>query len=950
MSANRPLGPYRIGERLGTSVWLAEDTRNGNRVAIKLLSKQLPKDDRRDGLIRDVRVAAALYHTFLVPIVDITAIDDNLIMVMDVVPAQPIATRLHGSAAERADVYRIAYQLASVVKYLHMKGLLHGNINADSVLVTAEGQVKLAGLNLGNLLRRERTSMSYQQKGSDPRFVAYMAPEQIAHNAIDERTDVFSMGVILYELATGRIPFSGNSAPDIARAIVEGQPASPRAINPNVDNGVVSLIGGCIYRDAFKRFKDARAVVEAIEKLDSSAVEFAQQLEKKVITASNPNVQHRASILFLAEVAGYEELAAHDPDAATKASAKMQQVLGEAVYLFDGKVVDPFSARLVAELPSVDAALEAGRKGEFDFQPAQQEGDVLQVHMLLHAGEVTMVDGSATGPAIARGAETLAQLPPNTLFVSEEFVKLGRGSVRLRDAGARGGMKLYTIVPAEAAPAEQETELTPQADETELEAAAEQARALRAKQRMPMIVSAAAAVLLLVIAAAVGVMWKRRANENATPVAQAAPQPQQPTAAHPRAVFLAPFAVDGADPALAERADTIRLGAIEVLRSYPELRVLDAQAPDAAVFTARLVPGAAGPTLVPLAGPKAAPPVLVSDAASGISSMVQWVAHETKARPRTYAVAGALNAFADAVVAKSHNDAGRADLSLRAAMTSDPTFVPAQVLAMQFFASRGDEAASVAAARQVVALEPANLDAARRVARASLGAGDLQQAFAMYDIVLRNAPDDAEALNLVARYSGASNDAARFNGAVARLRHVSPTQVAAYAPDLLANAGRLGVAADRYYDLTENGRGPALSLKLGRLSVLRHAMPLAEDEVQRLSQSDPLYGYHLLNAYVAAEKRDRGTAEKELQAALNASTPGDDSWTSAAEIYAILNDTHNVLTSLEKAAQRKEPTAAYVLANPLFRYLQSEPRFQKLRDTLTAQQGEIRTALAQVRS
>jgi Tfp pilus assembly protein PilF len=945
MSANRPLGPYRIGERLGTSVWLAEDTRNGSRVAIKLLSKQLPKDDRRDGLIRDVRIAAALYHTFLVPILDISPDDDNLIMVMDVVPAEPLAARLHGKAVDKTEVLRIAYQLASVVKYLHMKGLLHGNINADSVMVTADGQVKLGGLNLGNLLRRERTSMSYQQKGTDPRFVAYMAPEQIAHNTIDERTDVFSAGVILYELATGRIPFSG-SAPDIARAIVEGQPPSPRSINPNVDNGVVSLIGGCIYRDSFKRFKDARALVETIEKLDSTAVEFALQLEKKIITTSAANVQHRASILFLADVVGYEELAARDADAAAKAVAKMQQVLGEAVYLFDGKVVDPFSARLVAELPSIDAALEAGRKGEFDFQPEQQEGDVLHVHMLLHAGEVTMVDGSATGAAIARGAETLAQLPPNTLYVSEEFVRLGRGSVRLRDAGARNGMKLYTIVPPEAALV-QETEVTPQADETELEAAAEQARLLRAKQRMRMTLGIAAA-LLIVIAAAIGVMWTRRTRTDATPVAQVAAEPQQPTVAHPRSVFLAPFAVDGNDPSLGERADAIRLGAIEVLRSYPELRVLDAQASDAAIFTARVVPN--GPTLVPLAGSKAAPPVLVADAASGIQSMVQWVAHETKARPRTYAVAGAINAFADAVVAKSRNDAGRADASLRAAMMSDPTFVPAQVLAMQFFASRGDEAASVAAAKQVVALEPANLEAARRVARASLGGGDLQQAFAMYEMVLRGAPEDAEALNLVARYSAATNDAARFNGALARLKHVSPTKVTAHAPDLLANAGRLAVAADRYYDLTEHAQGPALSLKLGRLSVLRHAMPLAEDEVQRLSQSDPLYGYHLLNAYIAAEKHDRTTAESELQTALHAAAPGDESYTCAAEIYAILNDTPNVFASLEKAAQRKEPTAAYVLANPLFVYLQSEPRFATLRDALTAQQAEIRTALAQVKS
>ena len=87
----------------------------------------------------------------------------------------------------------------------------------------------------------------------------------------------------------------------------------------------------------------------------------------------------------------------------------------------------------------------------------------------------------------------------------------------------------------------------------------------------------------------------------------------------------------------------------------------------------------------------------------------------------------------------------------------------------------------------------------------------------------------------------------------------------------------------------------------------------------------------------------------ELDIALSASVPGDESWTCAAEIYAILNDTAGVMAALEKAAQRKEPTAAYVLANPLFKYLENDARFATLRETLIAQQAEIRTALAQVK-
>ena len=952
MSSNQPLGPYAIGERVGSSVWLAEDSRNGKRIAIKLLTRQLPKDPlKREALIRDVRVSAALYHTFLVPIVEVVPQGDNLLMVMDVVEAQPVARKVHGAPLDRAELFRIAYQLAAVVKYLHMKNILHGNIAGDSVLVTAAGQVKLAGLNIGNLLRRENASSAYQQKGSDARAVAYLSPEQISAATIDERSDIFSMGVVFYEMATGRLPFQGEAAPDVARAIVEGTPVSPRTANPNIDNAVMSVLGACLFKDPFKRAKDVRLLVETIEKLDPDAVAFAQQLQKKVAAPSAAPVPARRSILFVADVANLDAL---DPERAAKATARMQQILGEAVYLFDGQVVDPFGPRMVAELPNVDAALEAGRKAEFDFTSAEHGDERIGVRMLLHAGELQMHDGTPAGAGLEKAITTLEQLTPNTLFISEDFVKEGRGNVRLRDAGAKAGVKLYTIVAPEPSLETAVEESEPSTGELEAEAAAEAeaiaiVAASRKRSRVYALAGAALLLLLLVIGAVA--MWMRAGSRAPSPAATAtAPaKPQGPTPENPQNVYVAPFVVDGDDPALAERANAIRLGAIEILRSFPELRIVDNPTPGTATITATVRTGTSGAEVVPNAAGSASSPVALLDTASGIRAVVEQTLSATKAKPRTFAAADALNSFADAVVAMSANDAARADASLRAAITSDPNFLPAQLMAMQFYTDAGRNEEAMAAAKQVALLDPANLDAARRVARTSLANGDLRQAFAFYDLVLDRSPADAESLNLVARYALSANDEARFNATLARLERIPPSHVAAHGPDLLAAAGRIGVAADRYYDVASRGKGsPALSLKMGRLYVLRHTITLAEEELTRLGQSDPLYGYHLLKAYLAAEKRNAAEARSELETALEAARPGDDSWTSAAEVHAILADTGSVLSSLEQAAQRKEPTAAYVLANPLFRYLASEPRFAKLQATLTAQQDEVRRALAAI--
>jgi serine/threonine-protein kinase len=942
MSSTNSLGPWSIGERVGSSVWLAEDTRNGKRVALKLLTRTLPKDPgRRETLIRDVRVAAALYHSFLVPILEIEAVGDSLVMIMEVVQGETLTRRLHGQPLERSPFFHFAYQLASVVKYLHTRMLVHGNLNADAVMVTNTGQVRLGGLNLINLVRKDKTSTIYQQKGSDSQCVAYMAPEQIVSQTVDDKGDIFSTGVVLYEAATGKTPFPGETAVDVARAIVDAQPISPRSLNSQIDKDVLGVIGACLFKDPHKRIKDTRALVELIEHADPSAAEFASHFEKKFTPQpAAPAREHRQTILFIADVVS------SDP----ADSARMQQILGESVYLFDGKVIDPFGKRLVAELPSVESALEAGRKGEFDFAPEQQTGDVLQARLLLHAGEIEMRDGVPAGPSLEKAIGVLEQLPPNALYITEDFVREGRGNVRFRDAGARAGVKLFTIVPGEPiAPAP--TEISVSTAELEEEAAAEQAamiaQAAAQKRKGAMVIGIAALLLIILIGGAV-VMWNRRnaSVESARPAAAAPSGPQPATAASPRRVYIAPFTVEGADPAL---ANAIQLGSLEILRSFPEIRVADAPA-NSDVFSARVRTGAAGAELVPTAGSKTGTPTAVLDAASGIRAMVQWITTEVQAQPRTYAAADALNSFADAVVARSLNDSKRTDTSLRAAMGSDPSFLPAQLMAMQFFAVSGKTQDALAAAKQVVTLDPSNLAAARNVAKAMLMTGDLQQTFAAYNLILRREPNDAEALNLIAKYAASAGQDARFNAALTQLKRVPLVQVEAHAPDLVVQAGQIDKAVQQYYTVEEAvPNNAALALKIGRLSVLRHSLEIADVEINKLRDSDPLYGYHMLSAYIAAEKKQRDVASKELGIALEAAVPGDQSWTCAAEVHAILNDTPGVVAALQKAAQRKEPSAGYVLAHPLFRYLENDAKFQNVRAQFTKQQDETKVALLEIR-
>lgn len=937
----------RLVERLGGSVWKAEDTRSGKNVAVKILSRQLPKDPaRRESLIRDVRVASALYHAFLVPIVEILPAGDMLLMVMELVDGVSITKHLGGQPLDRATFFRLAYQLTDAVKFLHAKNVVHQNIAGDSVLVLPNEQIKLAGLNLNNLLpRRDGSSPAYQQKGNDIRAIAYLAPEQIAYQKADTLTDIFSLGVVMYEMSTGKPPYSGATAADVARAIVEGQPASPKALNPNIDPAVLSIMGRCLFKDPFKRHKEVKLIADEMAKADPQAMAFSTELATRVVAATaaaqGGGAASRKALLLLADLANIDQL---DPEAASKAAASMQQIVGEAAYLFDGEIIDPFASRVIAEMPSVENALEAARKSEFDLDPKQQGSDPLPVRLLLHAGEVTTKDGTVVGDPITNGFAALAELPPQTLFISEAFAIKAKTAVRLRDAGARGGVKLYQILPPEPAmePTPSTEEIEKQIAEEEVALAAEAAVAKKKQQRQ----LAVAAVVLIVILGGAGFVFRNR-RQQAAPVVTAAvvpAAPQAPTAAHPVSVMLQPFTIEGTDPTLNDRANAIRTASIEILRTLPQIRIADAPGKDVSAFGATVRAGAAGPEIVPSGGKPAAQPAALLDAAAGVRAVVEWVASQVHISAPNIASADAVNAFADAV---SATDTAKADAALRKSLKADPNFLPSQLYAMKFFTEHGKEADAVAAAKQVATLAPDNLDAQRTVAHAALAAGNIHDALVAYDGILKREPQNAEAVNVLGRYAFAAGDVQHFNIFLGRAKSVPPSQVAFHEPDLLLADGKIEAAIEKYYDVEVNvPNNPALSLKIGRISVLRHSLPIADIEVKKLEQTDPNYGAHLLKAYVAAHSNARAAAESELKAALAGSRPGDDYWTSAAEVYAMFADNKAVIDALDKASQRKEPTISYVLVDPLFRYLDSDARFQAVRTKLAADQAEMRNALA----
>jgi hypothetical protein len=431
--------------------------------------------------------------------------------------------------------------------------------------------------------------------------------------------------------------------------------------------------------------------------------------------------------------------------------------------------------------------------------------------------------------------------------------------------------------------------------------------------------------------------------------------PAAPVDARPELV-LEPFSVDGSDPELVARAAALEEAVRALLASSPDLRLLETPVSQGARrFGTRSVPGGAKDqiSVYSLAGsPVETAPISLSDPASA-AQIASWIAEQSGVSPATIAQANpdALAAFVQALEAKRSpvpGSSARATAAIKRALAADPDFLPAARVAMTMLANAGDRQGATAAAESVVRLDPRD-DATRRLLFDwSRESGDLAAAI-RHGAALEGG-SDPEVLTFLARQALGAGDTDTFTRLLGRLQKTAARPLPLHAADATAARGQLGVAVQQYYQLEPAERdNPHLSLKIGRIDVLRHSIPAAELELEKLRVLDASYGAELLQAYLAAEKRDARGAADALARAGAARNRGADFHTASAEVHAILSDHRGVVRSLSAAVDSREPTFAYILANPLFAYLKEESEFAPLQARIAAAQQEVRASLASVR-
>ena len=275
----RTLSHFKILEKLGSGgmgeVFVAEDTKLSRKVALKVLPSETASDpERRRRFEQEAKTVAALNHPNIVTIHSVEEAEGIHFITMELVRGKTLTELIPRKGLPLSRFFEVTIPLADAVSAAHGQGIVHRDLKPDNLMVSDEGRLKILDFGLAKLKREfvesgisELPTQSATQEGRILGTVAYMSPEQAEGKKVDHRTDIFSIGIILYKMVTGERPFKGDTSASILSAILKDTPRSVSALNPKLPSNLARIIKRCLVKDPEHRYQTAKDVRNELEEL-----------------------------------------------------------------------------------------------------------------------------------------------------------------------------------------------------------------------------------------------------------------------------------------------------------------------------------------------------------------------------------------------------------------------------------------------------------------------------------------------------------------------------------------------------------------------------------------------------------------------------------------------------------------------------------------------------------
>jgi hypothetical protein len=269
------LGQYEIRRVLGAGgmgvVYLADDTRLGRTVALKAIAPQFAGDDgRRERLRREARAAATLSHPNIATIYALEQFGDQLFIASEYVPGETLRDEIGRGPQPLDRVVETALALGRALTLAHDHGIVHRDLKPENVVRRPDGEVKILDFGLARVLTPDTPAPPpLTEDGARLGTPTYMSPEQLRGQPLNGRSDLFALGVVTYELATGRHPFAGSDQASTVARILEAEPTEPFASSPADprQTALTAILRACLEKAPARRYGSAADVVAALEAL-----------------------------------------------------------------------------------------------------------------------------------------------------------------------------------------------------------------------------------------------------------------------------------------------------------------------------------------------------------------------------------------------------------------------------------------------------------------------------------------------------------------------------------------------------------------------------------------------------------------------------------------------------------------------------------------------------------